>query len=184
MMMTLAFAIGLAMAPQIPGHAQWEITFAQVEAAIDLQDLSTAAPDTFEVRVMQRPWSDVGPLPFLRITRREGALGAQMFLYWKPDRMHPRTRPAGSDVVCRDGICVRPVVTEGQHEWEDVVRGLAADACGQRVPGGCVHCDHVWIKIRNDTTYREHSCNMPPPESPAGTILRFMKSAADKTRRQ
>ena len=41
---------------QIPKEAQWEITFAQVEAALGLPDLSKAELHAYEARVMQRPW--------------------------------------------------------------------------------------------------------------------------------
>ena len=185
MILTPALVVGITLLARIPRQAQWEITFAQVEAAADLPDLSAGAADALEARVMQRPWSAQGPLPFLRITRTGGALSAQPFFFWKPDRMHPpRNRPPGPDIVCRDGVCVRPVGMTEQRDWEDFVRRLAIDACGQRPPGGCVDCEHVWTKTRTDTAYREQSCNMPPAESLAGIILRFMRSAADESRQR
>jgi hypothetical protein len=134
---------------------------------------------------MQRPWSDLGPLPFLRITRSNGAFRAQMFLYWKPDRMHPRNRPTGSDVVCREGVCVRPIGLEEHLDWGEVAQSLAFDACRQDpLPPVVVDAEHAWIKTKADNVYREQSCNVPAPESPAGTLLRLMKAAAIESRRQ
>ena len=50
----LATALSAALSAQIPERVQWEITFAQVEAAAGLSDMRTS-PQTFEARLMQRP---------------------------------------------------------------------------------------------------------------------------------
>ena len=52
--MTVAF-LSTAVRAQIPERGTWEITFDQVEAAAGLSDMRTARPETFEVRLMQRP---------------------------------------------------------------------------------------------------------------------------------
>ena len=57
-------ALSARLSAQIPEQAQWEITFVQVEAAAGLSDMRTARPETFEARLMERPWSAVTPLPF------------------------------------------------------------------------------------------------------------------------
>jgi hypothetical protein len=72
--LTLAVVLSATLVAQIPKQAQWEITFAQVEAADDLPDLSTGGSETYEARVMQRPWSAVAPMPFLRVVRTAGAM--------------------------------------------------------------------------------------------------------------
>jgi hypothetical protein len=167
---------------QIPKQAQWEITFAQIEAAAGLPDLTTVGPDTYEARVMQRPRSATAPMPFLRVIRADGAMRAQMFLFWKPAYMAPNTRPTGPDVACRDGICVRPISMTEQPDWGEVIETLK-DACPQdALAGFCADCDHVWIKTKADNVYREQSCNMPKPDTPAEAVLRLMKSAADASR--
>ena len=100
--LTLAIVLSMTLEAQIPTRAQWEITFAQVEATVGLPDLSTAGSETNEVRVMERPWSAQAPVPFLRVVRADGAIRAQMFLFWKPAVLSPFHRPTGFDVVCRD----------------------------------------------------------------------------------
>jgi hypothetical protein len=52
----VASTLAAALTPQIPVRAQWEITFAQVEAAAGLSDMRAAAPETFEARLMKRSW--------------------------------------------------------------------------------------------------------------------------------
>jgi hypothetical protein len=181
--LTLAVAASTQLMAQIPERAQWEITFAQVEAAAGLPDLSKTESGTYEARVMHRPWSAVAPMPFLRIVRTDGAMRAQMFLYWKPALLAPSQQPTGSDIVCRDGICVRPLGMTEQRDWGEVVENLALDACRQGpLSPVCADCEHVWIKTKINKTYREQSCNMPMPETPAGAVLRLMKTAADASR--
>ena len=179
----LASALRTTFSAQIPKQAQWEITFTHVEAAAALADLSEAGSETYEARVMQRPWSAVAPMPFLRVVRTDGAMRAQMFLYWKPATLAPSQRPTGSDIVCRDGICVRPIGITKQPDWGEVIENLALDACreGPLAPV-CADCEHIWIKTKTNNTYREQSCNMPRPETPAGALLRLMKIAADASR--
>lgn len=184
--LTLAVAVSAALMAQIPERAQWEITFSQVEAAAGLTDLATAGPETYEARIMQRPWSFEGPLAFLRLVRTNSAMRVQMFLFWAPARMAPSSRPTGSDIICRDGICVRPIGVGQQRDWGEVLESLAVqDACPQQGPpfGVCGDCDHVWIKSKANNKYREQSCNMPKPETPAGAVLLLMKTAADAPRR-
>ena len=70
-----------------------------------------------------------------------------------------------------------------QGDWGEVVENLALDACRQGpLPPICADCEHVWIKTKANNTYREQSCNMPKPETPAGAVLRLMKTAADVSR--
>ena len=128
--LTLAVAARVTLLAQIPERAQWEITFAQVEAAAYLPDPPNAGSETYEARVMQRPWSAAAPMPFLRVVRTDGAMRA-----------------------CETGP-------------------FYAD------------CEHVWIKTKADDTYREESCNMPKPETPAAAILRLIKKAADASWRR
>jgi hypothetical protein len=187
--LTLAVSASGSLVAQIPKEAKWEVTFAQVEAVLDLSELSTAASETYEARVMQRPWSAFAPMPFLRIVRVDGAIRAQMFVYWRPAFLGPRQRPVGSDIVCRDGICVRPIGMAEQQDWREVVEALALDACpregpreGKPPPGPCADCEEVWIKTKVGDTYREQSCNEPKLETPAGEILRLMKTATDASR--
>ena len=52
------------------------------------------------------------------------------------------------------------------------------------LPPVVVDAEHAWIKTKADNVYREQSCNVPAPESPAGTLLRLMKAAAIGSRRQ
>jgi len=75
---------------QIPQQATWEITFNQVEAAANLSDLRNARSDSFEARLMERPWSSYGPLPFLRLAQvRHGARHAVSVL--APYRCRPES---------------------------------------------------------------------------------------------
>ena len=99
-----AAALTATLMAQIPEQAKWEITFAQVEASAGLPDLRTAASQTFEARLMQRPWSAVAPLPFLRLLRTGRKMQAQLFVYWATRYIAPGSRPEGPDIVCRDGI--------------------------------------------------------------------------------
>lgn len=175
--LTVAVALSTPLIAQIPKQARWEITFAQVEAAAGLPDLSTAGSDTYEARVMQRPWSATAPMPFLRLIQTAAATRAQMFLFWNPNNMAPQQRPTGSDVFCRDGICVRPIGITEQHEWGEILEALK-DACPEITLGFCADCEDVWIKTKTNNIYREQSCNAPKPETPARTVLQLMMGAA------
>jgi hypothetical protein len=185
-MVVLVSATSATLWAQIPEHAQWEITFAQVEAAAGLSDLRTAGPETYEARVMQRAWSAVSPLPFLRIVRTGGTLRVQLFQFWAPKYMAAVHRPQGSDIVCRDGICVRPIVLSEQQNWEETLGSLAhQDACPKHpddVAIFCADCPHIWIKTKADGKYRERSCNIPGPETPAGALMLLMNTAATAAR--
>lgn len=177
----LTLALGATLMAQIPKQAQWEITFAQVEDAAGLADLSTAGSDRYEVRVMQRPWSSPGPLPFLRVVGADGAMRAQMFLFWKPALLSPYHRPTDSHVVCRDGICVRPISMTEPRDWGALLEGLK-DACPEIALGFCADCDHVWLKTKTENIYREQSCNAPGPATPARAVLQVMMAAAAASR--
>ena len=132
----LASALSTTLSAQIPERAQWEITFAQVEASAGLSDLRAASPETVEARVMQRPWSAVAPLPFLRLVRADGTLRAPLFLFWTPKYFAPGREPQGADIVCRDGVCVRPIDLKEQRDWGEVVASLAyQNACPPKHPG-------------------------------------------------
>ena len=181
----LAVALSVTLMAQIPKAARWEITFAQVEAAAGLPGLSKATSETYEARVMRRPWSAVTTMPLLRVVRTNGAMRAQLFLYWKSANLPPSQQPTGSDIACREGICVRPIGMAEQGDWAEVVKGLALDACRQGlIAPVCADCEHVWIKTKTDGTYREQSCNVPKPETPAGAVLRRINAAADASRRR
>jgi hypothetical protein len=181
-------ALSAALSAQIPERAEWEITFAQVEAAAGLSNLRTTAPKTFEARLMQRPWSAVGPVPFLRLVRVDGAVTAQLFLFWDPARMAPVQRPQGADITCRDRVCVRPIAIKEQRDWAKVVESLASqNACpiknaSPNVVIGCADCDHLWIKTAVEGRYREQSCNLPDAETPAGSLLQLMQRSARAAR--
>lgn len=110
----LVSAMVVTAAPvQIPEQPKWEISFSQVEAAAGLSNLRGAEQDSLEARVMQRAWSFAGPLPFLRLTRIDRAARATGFLYWRsPGDVVASRQPTGPDVVCRAGICVRPIGLE------------------------------------------------------------------------
>jgi hypothetical protein len=182
-------ALSAALSAQIPERAEWEITFAQVEAAAGLSNLRTAAPTTFEARLMQRPWSAVAPVPFLRLVRIDGAVTAQLFVFWDPSRMPPVQRPQGADITCRDRVCVRPIDIKEQRDWAKVVESLASqNACSIKnenpnVVGGCADCDHLWIKTALGGQYREQSCNLPDAETSAGSLLQLMQISARAARR-
>ena len=96
---------------QIPERAQWEITFVQVEAAAGLSEMRTAAPDTFEARLMERPWSAIAPVPFLRLIRIDGALRARLFVFWTLSNFAAGREPQGADIVCRDGFALGPLTS-------------------------------------------------------------------------
>jgi hypothetical protein len=181
-------ALSAALSAQIPERAEWEIKFAQVEAAAGLSNLRTAAPKTFEARLMQRPWSAVAPVPFLRLVRIDGAVTAQLFLFWDPARMAPVQRPQGADVTCRDRVCVRPIDIKEQRDWVKVVESLASrNACPikNENPNAvmvCADCDHLWIKTAVEGQYREQSCNLPDSETSAGLLLQLMQISARAAR--
>lgn len=171
----VAIAAGERGAHQIPERAQWEITFAQVEAAAELPDLRTARSETVEARVMQRPWSAIAPLPFLRIVQANRTVAAQLFLFWDPRRYPPGKQPAGRGVVCRDGVCVRPVDLREQRDWGEVIASLVShDACPPRALNACGDCDQLWIKTAAGGTYREQSCQQPASDTLAGSLLQLM----------
>ena len=176
-------ALTATLSAQIPERAQWEITFAQVEAAAQLSDLRTADPKTFEARLMRRPWGAIGPVPFLRLVRIDGAVIAQAFVFWEPTRMAPSQRPQGADIMCLDGVCARPIEMREQRDWAQVVASLASQsACPTKdtptAARGCGDCDHLWIKTAVEGQYREQSCNGPDSETAASSLLLLMQRAA------
>ena len=175
----VASALSARLSAQIPEQAQWEITFAQVEVAAGLSDMRAARPETFEARLMQRPWSAVAPLPFLRLIRLDGTLRAQLFVFWTPKYFAAGRAPQGADIVCRDGVCVRPIDLKEQRDWEKVVADLAyQNACPTKsrdVVTVCGDCDQIWIKTATDGKYREQSCQSPGSETSAGSLLQLMK---------
>jgi hypothetical protein len=169
-------------ATQIPEKAQWEITFAQVEASAGLSDLRTVSPETVEARLMERPWSAVAPLPFLRLVRADGTVRAQLFVFWAPRFFAPGRQPTGPDIVCRDGVCVRPIDIKEQRDWGEVVASLAdQNACPTKNSGVvpvCADCDQIWIKTAANGHYREQSCQVPGSDTAAGALLQLMKRSA------
>jgi hypothetical protein len=188
-----ASALSAMLSAQIPKDAEWEITFAQVEAAAGLSDMQTAPPDTFEARLMQRAGVGFAPVPFLRLVRTEGTVRAQLFRFWKPGYLDPSHRPQGADIVCRDEVCVKPVALHERRDWRQAVASLAETACPTEprsnvvIPatGGvsssvkvCPHCPVIWIKTAVDGKYREQVCNEPGPETEAGALLELMKRSA------
>lgn len=180
----LAWALSATLSAQIPERADWEITFAQVEASAGLSDMRTARPETFEARLMERPWSAVAPLPFLRLVRTDGTVRAQLFVFWAPSRFPSGRQPEGLDIVCRDGICVRPIDIKEQRDWGEVVASLAhQNACPTKNPdvfgaGACGDCEQIWIKTAADGRYREQSCQEPGSDTAAGALLQLMKRSA------
>jgi len=178
----VASALSVRLSAQIPERAQWEITFAQVEAAAGLSDMRTARPETFEARLMERPWSAVAPQPFLRLIRLDGTLRAQLFVFWTPKYFAAGREPRGADIVCRDGVCVRPIDLKEQRDWGKVVADLAyQNACPTKnrdVVTVCSHCDQLWIKTAADGKYREQSCQDPGSATSAGSLLQLMKGSA------
>lgn len=175
-------ALSAALSAQIPERAEWEITFAQVEAAAGLSDLRTAAPKTFEARLMERPWSAMGPVPFLRLVRIDGTVTAQLFVFWAPMRMAPVQRPQGADMMCRDGVCVRPIDIKEQRDWAQVVESLASQNACPIKRGVCADCDHLWVKTAVEGQYREQSCNLPGSETSANSLLQLMQRSARAAR--
>jgi len=176
-----ASVLSVTSAAQIPERAKWEITFAQVEASIGLSDLRTAPPDTFEARVMQRPWSAVAPLPFLRLTGMDGKVRAQLFMFWAANRFPAGQAPAGPEVSCRDGVCVGPVDITEQRDWNAVAKLAHANACPvdpDRMVGVCADCGHVWIKTMAGGRYQEQSCPATDSETPAAALLQLLRKAA------
>jgi hypothetical protein len=179
----LASALSATLSAQIPERAQWEITFAQVEAAAGLSDMRTAPHEVYEARLMQRPWSATIPLPFLRIVRADGMLRAQLFVFFGGhSNVVPDRRPKGPDVLCRDGICVKPIDLLEQLDWKDVVASLATqNACPPKnanIVGSCGDCEQIWIKTAADGRYREQSCQEPGVDTVAGALLQLMKKSA------
>ena len=175
-------ALILVNAQAIPERAKWEITFAQVEAAAGLSDMRTARSETFEARLMERPWSAFKPLPFLRLIRLDGTLHAQLFVFWTPKYFAPGREPHGADIACRDGVCVRPIDLKEQRDWGEVVASLAyQNACPPKHPGvvpSCADCDQIWIKTATDGKYREQSCQVPESDTAAGALLQLLKRSA------
>jgi hypothetical protein len=179
----LVSALSATLSAQIPERAQWEITFAQVEASAGLSEMRTAPPEMFEARLMERPWSATDPLPFLRIVRGDGILRAQLFVFFgNHSNFVPDRRPKGPDVLCRDGICVKPINLLDQLDWKDVVASLAnQNACPPKNPDVvtvCGDCEQIWIKTVADGRYREQSCQMPGVDTAAGALLELMKKSA------
>jgi hypothetical protein len=179
LIVTLASALSATLSAQIPERAQWEITFARVEASAGLLDMRAAGPETFEARLMQRPWSAVAPLPFLRLVRIDGKVRAQWLVYWASNRLPPGHQPEGAGVVCQDGVCVRPIDVKGQQNWEQIVASLISqNACPIESGGVCGDCDQIWIKAAADGKYREQSCQVLGADSAAGALLQLMKRSA------
>jgi len=180
-MKAAAALFGILALLSTPVSAQ-EITFAQVEAAAGLPDMQTAGPETFEARLMERPWSAVAPVPFLRLFRIDGIIRPQLFVFWAPRFMSSAHRPQGPDIACRDGVCVRPLEINGERDWREIVNDLANNnACPPRfsdVAVICGDCDHLWIKTVANGKYREQSCNGPGPDTSAASLLAFMQKAA------
>jgi hypothetical protein len=179
----VAAALIATLSAQVPEQAQWEITFAQVEAATRLPNLRTADPKTFEARLVMRPWSATAPVPFLRLVRIDGAVTAQLFVFWSPARIAPVQRPQGADIMCLDGVCVKRIDNKEQRDWAEVVASLASQsACPTKndsnAARGCADCEHLWIKTAVDGQYREQSCNAPGSETAAGSLLVLMQRAA------
>ena len=180
-----AFVIASAsvcLAAQIPTQAKWEITFAQVEASIGLPDLRNASPEVFEARVMQRPWSAVAPLPFLRLTRKDGSVQAQLFMFWRANHFPQGRGPAGPEVSCRDGVCVKPVDITERRDWNAVARLALENACPTDRDGPvhvCADCDQVWIKTMAGGRYQEQSCPSPRPDTPAAALLQLLRRTSE-----
>jgi len=176
-----AMTIAATLSAQIPEQAKWEITFAEVEAVAGLPDLRSAPPETFEARLMQRPWSAVAPMPFLRIVRTGGTLRPQLFLFWNPKLMAPGQRPKGADITCRDRVCVRPVELREQDDWQKVVASLARDngcpSTNTNTVAVCADCDQIWAKTAVDGKYREETCGLGA-DSTLSRMLAFLKRAA------
>jgi hypothetical protein len=186
-MVILASAVSATLVAQIPERAQWEITFAQVEAAAGLSDMRAAPPESFEARLMERSWAPLTPMrpvPFLRLFQVDGIVRAQLFVYWAP-RLSAGRQPEAID-LCRDGICVRPIDIKEQRNWGELLATLAhQDACPTKTSetvSVCVDCEQVWIKTTADGKYRDQSCQQPAPETPAGALLRLMNTAARAAR--
>ena len=76
---------------------------------------------------------------------------------------------------------MRRVGMTEQRDWEELSKSLN-DACPQEALGFCADCDHVWIKTKTSDRYREQSCNMPRPETPARAVPQLMKTAVDASR--
>ena len=142
---------------------------------------------------MDRPGTAFAPLPFLRLVRTDGTVRAQLFVFWRPGYLDARQRPQGPDVVCRDGICVKPIEIKEQRDWEKAVASLAdQSACPPKdssplvsPTGGissyvtvCPHCPLIWIKTAVDGKYREQACAEPGPDTGAGALFALMKSSA------
>jgi len=173
-----AAALTATLMAQIPEQAKWEITFAQVEASAGLPDLRTVASQTFEARIMQRPWSALAPLPFLRLHEADGVVVAQLFVFWAAGRFPPGQEPKGADIACRDGVCVRPIDIKEQREWRDVANLAFQDACPTTNAGVCGDCDQIWIKTAAKGKYREQSCQAPGSDTAAGALLQLLKTSA------
>jgi hypothetical protein len=172
-------ALTATLVPQIPERAQWEIRFAQVEASAGLSDMRTVPPAAFEARIMQRPWSARGPLPFLRLHESGGIVRAQLFVFWAEHRSAPGRQPKGPDIVCREGVCVRPIDMKEQREWREVVANLAdQDACPTTNAGHCGDCNQIWIKTAANGKYREQSCQAPGADTAAGVLLQLLTRSA------
>jgi hypothetical protein len=95
----------------------------------------------------------------------------------------PNRELAGSDVHCRESVCVKPIPLTQQLVWADALASDAAqDACPRQVPtnaaGACADCDEVWIKSIGSGRYREQSCQQPREGTFAATLLRLMQDEA------
>jgi hypothetical protein len=172
-------ALSSMLSAQIPEQGRWEITFSQVEAAANLPTIRNEPSESLEARVMERPWSASAPLPFMRLVRIDGTVHAQLFVFWATKNVPPGGQPSGSGIVCRDGVCVRPIEIKEKRDWGQVLSSLAyQDACPIRSRGivsGCADCEQIWIKTIADANYREQSCQQPSPETLAGAMLEVMK---------
>ncbi len=179
-------AIGVMVSAQIPEHPKWEIAFSQVETAAGLSNLRGALPDSFEARLMERPWSAIAPVSFLRLRRADGLVRAELFVFWATRNYPPGRQPSGSGVECRDGVCVKGIALKEQRDWGQIVAILASqDACPKDKAAPvvvCGDCDQIWIKTVVDGKYREQSCQLPGPETVAGQLLELMKTSAGAAR--
>jgi hypothetical protein len=168
-------AMGQAPRPTtIPGTAQWEVTFHDVEEAAGLADVRAFPQDAFEARIIERAWSTVslgGALPFLRIARTAGVVRAQRYLFGSRAGLQ---RQGVQDVAikCIERVCVAETSIEQRLDWESLVTSVAtADPCPPLRPdvvGGCADCLQIWIKTFVDGRYLEQSCQQPAE----GTIAR------------
>ena len=179
-------AISANPSAQIPEEAKWEITFRQVEAAVGLSNMRNVSSQSFEARLMERPWSDTQvPLPFLRVFRSEGSMRAELYVFWTPRTLLSNRQPSGEGIECRDGFCVKQIPLNAERDWEMVVSDLALhDACprDRRSVVVCGDCQEIWIKTAVDGNYREQACQLLTPDKLARSLLELMQTSAQAAR--